>query len=117
MRDNEKKDGYEISQLECHADFLSGYINKQLRYDEPVLYKKLFEDFRSNLRQATELIIVGYGCKDDGINSIIKECFDHKNKPVFIVDNHASNCVKGFANSIGAKLIECGIESLSSDMV
>lgn len=60
------------------------------------------------------MIIIGYGCKDDGINSIVKESFDYKNKPAFIVDNHASDCVKDFANSISAKLIECGIENINS---
>lgn len=102
LRNNEKKDGYELSPFECHADFLSGHKHKQLRYEEPVLYKRLLDEFRSNLRKSAKLIIIGYGCKDDGINSIVKESFDYKNKPAFIVDNRASDCVKDFANSISA---------------
>lgn len=44
--------------------------------------------FQSNLKHAEKLIIVGYGFKDEGINSIIMNHFNYKEKPIHIVDRN-----------------------------
>lgn len=81
MKSRKSKIGYDISPFEYHADFLTGTTSKIKRYNEPLLFRKLFKKFRKNLRDADKLIIIGYGCKDEGINEMIKENFDYRNKP------------------------------------
>ena len=39
---------YEDCWIDYHADFLTGTTSKIERYSEPLLYKKLFQYFRSN---------------------------------------------------------------------
>lgn len=79
---------YENCPANYHPDFLTGTTPKISRYQEPLLYKKLFELFRKNLNQAEILIIIGYGCKDCEINRYILEEFG-RNKPCFIIDPFA----------------------------
>ena len=48
--------------------------------------------------------MIGYGCKDNGINEIIKEDFDYQHKPSFIVDKYAGDMVVEFGKEIKAVL-------------
>ena len=89
-----------------------GTNSKIKRYDETLLFKKLFKKFRNNLSKANSLIIIGYGCKDKGINEIIKDNFDYKNKPSFIIDKYAGASVETFAQKINAKIIKESIERI-----
>jgi hypothetical protein len=76
---------YENCSINYHPDFLTGTTSKISRYQEPLLYKKLFELFKKNLNKAEILIIIGYGCKDSEINRYIIDEFGKK-KPCFIID-------------------------------
>ena len=58
------------------------------------------------------LIIIGYGCKDKGINEMIKDNFDYKNKPSFIIDKYAGASVETFAQKINAKIIKESIDRI-----
>ena len=83
-----------------------------------MLFKKLFKRFKNNLQNAEKLIIIGYGCKDAGINDIIKEFFDYKNKPSFIIDAYADegSDVYSFKNEISAKLHQVEIDKITEKL-
>lgn len=116
MKSRKSKIGYDVSPFEYHADFLTGTTSKIQRYNEPLLFKKLFKRFKKNLRQADKLIIIGYGCKDEGINEIIKEYFDYNHKPSFIVDKYAGEGGVEFGKSINAVLHKIDIDSIYSGL-
>lgn len=116
MKSRKSKIGYDISPFEYHADFLTGTTSKIQRYNEPLLFRKLFKRFKKNLRQAEKLIIIGYGCKDEGINEIIKEYFDYHNKPSYVVDKYAGDMVVEFGKDINATLHKIDIESINANL-
>ena len=115
MKSRKSKIGYDISPFEYHADFLTGTTSKIKRYNEPLLFRKLFKKFRKNLRDAEMLIIIGYGCKDEGINEMIKENFDYNHKPLFIIDAYAKDesQVDLFKKELQAKLLRVQINDIS----
>lgn len=115
MKSRKSKVEYDISPFEYHADFLTGTTSKIKRYSEPLLFRKLFKKFRKNLRNAEMLIIIGYGCKDEGINEIIKENFDYNHKPLFIIDAYAKDesQVDLFKKELQAKLLRVQINDIS----
>lgn len=118
MKSRKSKIGYDISPFEYHADFLTGTTSKIKRYNEPLLFKKLLKKFRQNLRNAEMLIIIGYGCKDEGINEMIKEDFDYKHKKVFIIDAYAKedSQVYKFKDEIHAELLKVEINDLKKGL-
>lgn len=109
----------ELSYEECwvnyHADFLTGTTSKIERYQEPLLYKVLFEHFRNNLEKAEKLIIIGYGGRDTEVNRMILTHFDFKNKPAFIIDPFAGDSIKKIREQIGGVLVEKHLEEVSMD--
>ena len=115
MKSRKSRIGYELSTFEYHADFLTGTTSKIKRYNEPLLFRKLFKKFRKNLRDAEMLIIIGYGCKDEGINEMIKENFDYRHKPSFIIDAYAKDesQVDQFKKELQAKLLRVQINDIS----
>ena len=114
MKSRKSKIGYDLSPFEYHADFLTGTTSKIQRYNEPLLFRKLFKRFKKNLRQADKLIIIGYGCKDEGINEMIKKYFDYQHKPSFIVDKYAGDMVVEFGKEINAVLHKTDIDLINS---
>ncbi len=118
MKSHKSKIGYENSPFEYHADFLTGTTTKIQRYNEPLLFKKLFKKFKKNLRNADKLIIIGYGCKDEGINAMIKENFDYRNKPSFFVDAYAKEGSQVFQlkEELQAKLLRVQIDDISKNL-
>lgn len=92
---------------------MTGTTSKIQRYNEPLLFKKLFKRFKKNLRQAEKLIIIGYGCKDEGINEIIKEYFDYNHKQAFIIDKYAREMVSEFGKNINAVLHKVDIDFIN----
>lgn len=109
LRGIRSKMGYESCPIAYHADFLTGTTSKIERYNNPLLFKKLFKRFRKNLRKAEKLIIIGYGCKDEGINKMILENFDFAHKSTYIFDKYAGDKVRDFGKKISANVID-GIE-------
>lgn len=117
VKENKYKKVYDSSPFAYHADFLTGTTYKIGRYGHGI-FKTLFGSFKANLQKAEKLIIIGYGCKDKGINEIIKDNFDFKNKPVFIVDKYTEDGspVYKFKDEINARLIKAEIENLTEEM-
>lgn len=105
-KDSEGNMTYEKCWINYHADYLTGTTSKIERYKEPLLFKDLFTKLKSNLKKADKLIIVGYGGKDSEVNKIIKENFDYKTKPSYIIDPYAGETVLKFGKEIGAKIIK-----------
>ena len=109
LRGIRSKMGYESCPIAYHDDFLTGTTSKIERYNNPLLFKKLFKRFRKNLRNAEKLIIIGYGCKDEGINKMILENFDFAHKSTYIFDKYAGDKVRDLGKKLSAKVID-GIE-------
>jgi hypothetical protein len=103
---------YENSWINYHSDFLTGTTSKIERYTEPLLFKKLFELFKTNLKSAEKLIIIGYGAKDKEINNIIIDHFDYNSKKAFIIDPYAGDQVKEFGVKLKATIIEKQLENI-----
>lgn len=99
-----------------HPDSLTGTTSKELRYQEP-FYTELFDQFKKNRQQAEKLIIIGYGGKDEEVNKIIREHFDHKNKPSYIIDPYAGDAVRKLAREIGATILppEKTVETVTAE--
>ena len=117
LRGKRGKIGYESCPIAYHADFLTGTTSKIERYNNPLLFKKLFKRFRKNLRNAEKLIIIGYGCKDKGINEMVMENFDFVHKRAYIFDKYAGDKVREFGNRLSAKVIDgIEIEKITPDM-
>lgn len=106
---------YEHCFINYHADFLTGTTSKIERYKEPLLYKKLFEFFRNNLKEADKLIIIGYGGKDTEVNKMILENFDFKSRPVIIIDPYPALHIKALQQQMDAKLVVKQLEDISID--
>jgi hypothetical protein len=108
----EKK--YEECWINYHSDFLTGTTSKIERYEDPLLYKKLFKHFKNNLKEAEKLIIIGYGAKDTEINKLLLKHFDFSNKPSFIIDPYPGDAVRKLQDKLGAKLIQKELEFVSN---
>lgn len=113
LRSRGSKMGYELYPFAVHADFLTGTTSKISRYGEPTLYKKLFKKFKSNLRNADKLIIIGYGGKDLKINKIILENFNFSEKKSYVFDPFPSDELKEFAKMIHSTLITKSVSDMS----
>ncbi len=103
--DNGKRFYEELPSSYHHPDFLTGTTAKILRYEEPLLYKKLFDHFQENLQQAEKLIIIGYGGRDVEVNRIVLEHFEHQSKPSYIIDPYAGEAIHKFGEKLGATLL------------
>lgn len=85
------------------SDFLRGTTSKILRYNEGPYYKKVFDHFKENLRNSDLLVIIGYGCKDEGINKLIEENYSH-GRSIFIIDPFPNEDINNFQKKFKAKL-------------
>lgn len=118
IRGLKRKMRYEEYPFEYHADFLTGTTSKIARYNNPFLFKKLFANFRKNLRNSEMLIIIGYGAKDAEINKILQENFDCTSNPVYIIDPFANKneAVQMLAKRMNAKILVEKIEKVDESM-
>jgi hypothetical protein len=107
---------YDNCWINYHSDFLSGTSSKIIRYREPLLFDPLFKKFKENLSSCDQLIIVGYGCKDEEINRIILENFDYEKKPAFMVNPYPSEKVIDFGKIIGSVGIKDDLEILNPEI-
>lgn len=115
MRKVKKGYDFDSDPFEYHPDFLTG-ITKIESYETPPLFDKLFKRFKENLKVAEKLIIIGYGCKDSGINKIIKEHFNYQHKPSFIVDKCAGEDVQKLGKEINASIHKIDVDLINSDL-
>ena len=116
IEDNSGTKSYEkIPPSYYHPDFLTGTTAKILRYAEPLLYKKLFEHFQKNLKQAEKLIIIGYGGGDEKVNEVIITHFDYHNKPIYIIDPKANDTLQKLkgTSALDAKLISKKLKEIT----
>ncbi len=113
LRDTHVKDKYERYPFAYHANYLTGTSSKIRKYEDPLLFKRLFESFKDNLQNSELLIIIGYGCKDKGINDIVANSF--KGRKVYIVDPYCegNETVQEFVKRIDARIIKTQIADLS----
>lgn len=114
VKDEKDELKYELCWINYHADFLTGTTSKIERYKEPLIYKRLFEIFRNNLKESKELLIIGYGGKDSEINKMIIENFDFKSLRSYIIDPYPGDKVKKLKEKLGAKLIEKQLQNISN---
>lgn len=98
--------------INYHPDFLTGTTSKIERYQEPTLFKKLFELFKDNLEKSDQLIIIGYSGKDTEVNRILSSHFDYKNKKVVIVDPYPSQTLKDLGKTMNAKMLTTNLNDL-----
>jgi hypothetical protein len=113
-----RKEGQELkymSTTDFHGDILTGTTAKILRYNEPLLYKKLLNKFAYNLNKSEMLIICGYGAGDTEINKIIKQNFAYNKKPVFVINPKAQDLseLDTFFANINSKLITTSLKDIS----
>lgn len=113
LRDTHKGTTYERYPFAYHANYLTGTTSKIRKYEDPLLFKPLFELFKDNLQNSELLIIIGYGCKDSGINDIIANYY--QGEKIYIVDPYCegNNTVIGFAKRVNARIIKTQIANLS----
>lgn len=116
LRGKGQKLCYESDHIHYHADFLTGTTSKIKMYKEPFLFRKLFKKFKNNLNNSEILIIIGYGCRDAGINEMVKNEF--KGKSIYIVDPHANQneYIRAFAENVNAKIIEKGVGEIDDSL-
>jgi len=68
-------------------DILSGIKEKKRNYSMECYYGPVFKHFEENLKKSDNLIVIGYGLRDDGINDYIKEHFlSNKNSKMLVID-------------------------------
>ena len=73
--------------LNYHPDFLCGTTAKTERYARGAYYPTVLAHFEENLRASRNLIIIGYGFRDQRINQYIKDAFlMEQDRQMFIVD-------------------------------
>ena len=104
---------YENDWINYHPDFLSGTTSKILRYLEPKYYAKVFSRFKENLSNSNRLVVIGYGCGDEGINRLIEKHFNFKSCPIIVVDPKPNPKTKLFIEKFKAKLVQKTPEDLT----
>ena len=87
-----------------NPDFLSGTEIKKAKYNNPYLYSRLFKKFKKKLLQAHQVIIIGYGAKDMGINNYLYD--NIRNARVTIFDYSPDEYVYNLQKRLDAILIE-----------
>lgn len=115
IKSHRSKMGYDASPFPYHADWLTGVESKTKRYNEPLLFRRLFKRFKNCLKHTEKLIILGYGGKDNGINQIILENFDYKLKPVHIVDKYGGDKITELTEMLNATLHKIDIKDIKDD--
>lgn len=108
LEEIEGKDDYEIFPFADHPYFLSGTRTKCKMYKDSLIWGRLQDNFKQNLKMANCLIIIGYGCKDKVINESIKNFFDYESKKIYLIDPNPSESVSLFAKEIMAEVIKKG---------
>lgn len=114
LKARKSKIGYEQYPFALHSDFLTGTTSKIQRYDESLLYRKLFKKFRNNLQKSEMLLIIGYGFKDMKINEMVLENFDFRNKQIIIVDPYPTIDTKIFVSKTNANIIQKSVSELKA---
>ena len=103
---------YDNCWINYHAVYLTGTESKIEHYKDPMLFSKLFEFFKENLSKSDQLIICGYGGRDEGVNQLIEEEYKKGKIRVFIVDPFPQKDLCLFAKRINGKIIKKGTNDI-----
>ena len=91
--------------------FLAGTFNKMLQYTSGI-YAVLFYQFYRSLRQTNRLIVCGYGFRDKGINTQIKEwIYSSSDKKMIVIHpdpNRLKNGARGAISNDWDNLLKNG---------
>ena len=80
--------------------FLAGTFNKMLQYTSSI-YADLFYQFYRSLRQTDRLIVCGYGFRDKGINTQIKEwIYSSSDKRIIVIHPNPNRLKNGARGAI-----------------
>jgi hypothetical protein len=80
--------------------FLAGTFNKVLQYTSSI-YADLFYQFYRSLRQTDRLIVCGYGFRDKGINTQIKEwIYSSSDKRIIVIHPNPNRLKNGARGAI-----------------
>jgi hypothetical protein len=85
-----KKFEYDSPFSRQYPSYLTGTTQKIKRYAEP-FYNNLFEHFKSNLKNSEQLIVIGYGFQDRGINEVLEADYLKAGKAVMVIDVRIPN--------------------------
>lgn len=93
-------------------------MTKQKSYSN-FLYKKLFRHFKNELLRASELIIIGYGGGDEGINKMIFDHYHYDSKPSYIFDPgyYDNDALKVFGAKLHAIVYTKSIEDFEMSAI
>jgi len=80
-----KKFEYDSPFSRQYPSYLTGTTQKIIRYAEP-FYNNLFDHFKSNLKNSEQLIVIGYGFQDKGINEILETDYLKTGKSIIVID-------------------------------
>lgn len=89
MEVNEENSGEPKLELlwdEVAPDFLSGTTNKTRYYSKDPYYQNLFKHFENNLSSSENLIVIGYGFQDIGVNEYLEKHFLSRGKEMIVID-------------------------------
>lgn len=102
--------------FEYCPSFLTGTTLKERQYHE-FFFNDLLLRFIENLEKSEMLVVVGYGFKDDGINTIIEEYFDCEKKKVIVIDPflNSNETIKSFVDKWNAVSVEKSISKINME--
>lgn len=104
---------YQEDWVNYHPDFLSGTTSKITRYNQELLFADLFANFKKNLENSKKLIIIGYGGRDQMINSMLLDHFNFaKYKPI-IIDPYPAAPILELSEKLGANIVSKNLEDIS----
>lgn len=103
---------YQEDWTNYHSDFLTGTTSKILRYKEPILFDKIFKLFKQNLRKSKKVIIVGYGGRDEEINSILLKSHNYKKFATTIIDPYPTKPLLDLSKKLEAKIVKKNLDDI-----
>lgn len=114
MEDVDEKTGLPIFSGvhdEVSPDFLSGTTNKMRYYTKDPYYIKLLGHFKNNLSNSEQLVVIGYGFQDAGINDYVERNFLLRGKSMIIIDPNKPNTQ--LIDKYSCSYIQKGVTGLS----
>jgi len=86
-RFNPRKENFDYDRpfYRSEPSYLTGTTNKIKRYGD-YFYDNLFVHFSKNLQESEQLIVIGYGFKDQGINDFLEADFLSLGKKIMVID-------------------------------
>lgn len=101
------------------TNFLSGEDEKQKHYPDAYFYKRLFEHFKTNLKNSKHLITIGFGFSDKGIEKIIEEYFLKRDGTKLIAISPGNVPTHGFFTDYRSKVehYNVGVANIDVDEI